>query len=233
MEHNRFHMSPKEVLARCDENTIGVVPTLGVTFDGRYEPVKAVSDALDHLQKDTGLDIPIHVDGASGGFLAPFCAPDLLWDFRLPRVKSINASGHKYGLAPLGCGWVIWRERKDLPEDLVFNVNYLGGNMPTFALNFSRPGGQVVAQYYNFVRLGREGYAKVHNSCYQTAQYLAKEFAALGPFEMLFDGDPASGIPAISWKNQGSYAKLGYTLYDVADRLCLRGWRVLKPIRYV
>ena len=174
MEKDRLLMTPEEVIARCDENTIGVVPTLGVTFDGRYEPVKAVSDALDQLQKTSGLDIPIHVDGASGGFLAPFCAPDLEWDFRLPRVKSINASGHKYGLAPLGCGWVIWRERSDLPEDLVFNVNYLGGNMPTFALNFSRPGGQIVAQYYNFVRLGREGYTKVHSACYQTAQYLAR-----------------------------------------------------------
>ncbi len=104
--------------------------------------------------------------GASGGFLAPFCAADLVWDFRLPRVKSINASGHKFGLAPLGCGWILWVAKSDLPEDLIFDVNYLGGSMPTFALNFSRPGGQVIAQYYNFVRLGREGYAKLHTSCY-------------------------------------------------------------------
>jgi glutamate decarboxylase len=225
MEHDRLLMSPAEVIARCDENTIGVVPTLGVTFDGRYEPVKAVSDALDQFQKQSGLDIPIHVDAASGGFLAPFCASELVWDFRLPRVKSINASGHKYGLAPLGCGWVVWRERSDLPEDLVFNVNYLGGNMPTFALNFSRPGGQIVAQYYNFVRLGREGYTKVHSACYQTAQYLAKEIAALGPFEMLFNGDPADGIPAICWTiKQGENP--GYTLYELADRLSVRGWQV-------
>jgi glutamate decarboxylase len=225
MENDRFLMNPAEVIARCDENTIGVVPTLGVTFDGRYEPVEAVSKALDQFQKETGLDIPIHVDGASGGFLAPFCAPELVWDFRLPRVKSINTSGHKYGLAPLGCGWVVWRERTDLPEDLVFNVNYLGGNMPTFALNFSRPGGQVVAQYYNFVRLGREGYTKVHTACYQTAQYLAKEVAAMGPFEMIFNGDPATGIPALCWAiKEGTNP--GYTLYDVADRLSLRGWQV-------
>jgi glutamate decarboxylase len=225
MEQDRLLMSPAEVIARCDENTIGVVPTLGVTFNGVYEPVKAVADALDQFQKETGLDIPIHVDGASGGFLAPFCAPDLEWDFRLPRVKSINASGHKYGLAPLGCGWVVWRERQDLPEDLIFNVNYLGGNMPTFALNFSRPGGQVVAQYYNFVRLGREGYTKVHSACYQTAQYLAQEIAALGPFEMLFSGDPADGIPAVCWTLKPG-ANPGYTLFDLADRLCLRGWQV-------
>jgi len=225
MEQGRLLMSPAEVIKRCDENTIGVVPTLGVTFDGRYEPVKAVADALDEFQKKSGLDIPIHVDAASGGFLAPFCAPDLVWDFRLPRVKSINTSGHKYGLAPLGCGWVIWRERHDLPEDLIFNVNYLGGNMPTFALNFSRPGGQIVAQYYNFVRLGREGYAKVHTACYETAQYLAKEIAALGPFEMIFDGNPADGIPALCWTiKQGEDP--GYTLYDLADRLSLRGWQI-------
>jgi glutamate decarboxylase len=225
MEQDRLLMSPAEVIARCDENTIGVVPTLGVTFDGRYEPVKAVSDALDQLQKESGLDIPIHVDAASGGFLAPFCAADLEWDFRLPRVKSINASGHKYGLAPLGCGWVVWRKKSDLPADLVFNVNYLGGNMPTFALNFSRPGGQIIAQYYNFVRLGREGYTKVHSACYQTAQFLAKEIAALGPFDMIFSGNPADGIPAVCWTiSKGKNP--GYTLYDLADRLCVRGWQV-------
>ena len=225
MEEGRLLMNPQEVLARCDENTIGVVPTLGVTFDGRYEPVRAVADALDQFQKESGLDIPIHVDAASGGFLAPFCAPDLVWDFRLPRVKSINTSGHKYGLAPLGCGWVVWRQRSDLPEDLIFNVNYLGGNMPTFALNFSRPGGQIVAQYYNFVRLGRDGYTQVQSACYQTAQYLAKEIAALGPFEMIFNGDPAGGIPALCWKiREGENP--GYTLYDLADRLALRGWQV-------
>jgi glutamate decarboxylase len=225
MADDRLLMSPAEVIARCDENTIGVVPTLGVTFNGRYEPVKEVAAALDLLQAQTGLDIPIHVDGASGGFLAPFCAPDLEWDFRLPRVKSVNASGHKYGLAPLGCGWVIWRERGDLPSDLIFNVNYLGGNMPTFALNFSRPGGQIIAQYYNFVRLGREGYTKVHSACYQTAQYLAKEIAVLGPFEMLFNGDPGDGIPAICW-TLAKGADPGYTLYDLADRLSVRGWQV-------
>lgn len=225
MEGERLIMNPEEVIKRCDENTIGVVPTLGVTFNGCYEPVKAVSDALDQYEKESGLDIPIHVDGASGGFLAPFCAPELVWDFRLPRVKSINASGHKFGLAPLGCGWVVWRETKDLPEDLIFNVNYLGGNMPTFALNFSRPGGQIIAQYYNFLRLGREGYTKVHTACYETAQYLAKELAAMAPFEMLFSGDQATGIPALAWSIKPG-AKVPYSLYDLADRLRSRGWQV-------
>lgn len=226
LEGDRLIMSPEEVIKRVDENTIGVVPTLGVTFTCQYEPVKAVHDALDKLQADTGLDIPIHVDGASGAFLAPFCAPDIEWDFRLPRVKSINSSGHKFGLAPLGAGWIVWRQATDLPEDLIFNVNYLGGNMPTFALNFSRPGGQVIAQYYNFLRLGREGYAKIHNACYATAQYLAAEIAKMGPFEILFDGDSQKGIPALAWKLKDGATTGGYTLYDLADRLRSRGWQV-------
>ncbi|MEP1198330.1 glutamate decarboxylase [Tateyamaria sp.] len=225
MENGRFLMTPEEVLARCDENTIGVVPTLGVTFTGQYEPVKAVSNALDDFQAETGLDIPIHVDGASGGFLAPFCAQDLEWDFRLPRVRSINASGHKFGLAPLGVGWVLWRTPQDLPDDLVFWVNYLGGNMRDIALNFSRPGGQVVCQYYNFLRLGRDGYAKIHSACYETARALASGIAALGPFEVRFDGDPSSGIPAVCWTlKQG--ADPGYNLFDLADRLRIYGWQV-------
>ncbi|MBS7707365.1 glutamate decarboxylase [Chelatococcus asaccharovorans] len=226
LEGDRLIMNAEEVLKRVDENTIGVVPTMGVTFTCQFEPVKAVNEALDKLQAETGLDIPIHVDGASGGFLAPFCAPDIAWDFRLPRVKSINASGHKFGLAPLGVGWVVWREKTDLPEDLIFNVNYLGGNMPTFALNFSRPGGQVIAQYYNFIRLGREGYAKVQNACYATAGYLAREIAAMGPFEVLFDGDKTAGIPALCWKLKETNGIGGYTLYDLADRLRSRGWQV-------
>jgi glutamate decarboxylase len=225
MEGDRLIMTPEEVLKRVDENTIGVVPTLGVTFTGQFEPVKAVNDALDTLQQEKGLDIPIHVDGASGGFLAPFTAPDLEWDFRLPRVKSVNTSGHKFGLAPLGVGWVVWRDKAELPDDLIFDVNYLGGNMPTFALNFSRPGGQIVVTYYNFLRLGREGYRKVHQSCYDTAMYLAREIGALGPFDLLYDGDPSSGIPCVSWKLKEGVDH-GFTLFDLADRLRTRGWLV-------
>ncbi len=225
MEDGRLIMSPEEAIKRCDENTIGVVPTLGVTFTCQYEPVKDVADALDQLQADTGIDIPIHVDGASGGFLAPFCAPDLPWDFRLSRVKSINTSGHKFGLAPLGVGWVIWREAADLPEDLVFWVNYLGGNMRDIALNFSRPGGQVACQYYNFLRLGMDGYRRVHSACYDTAQYLAAEIPKLGPFEMIFAGDPSQGIPALCWRLKPG-SDPGFTLYDLATCLRTRGWQV-------
>jgi glutamate decarboxylase len=184
-----------------------------------------VSDALDGLQAEKGIDAPIHVDAASGGFLAPFTAPDLVWDFRLPRVKSINTSGHKFGLAPLGVGWVVWRDREDLPQDLVFDVNYLGGDMPTFALNFSRPGGQIAAQYYNFLRLGREGYRKVQTSCHDIARTLADAIAAMGPFEVLFDGDRRRGIPALSWKLREG-VEHGFSLFDLADRLRVRGWLV-------
>ncbi|MCG8651510.1 MAG: glutamate decarboxylase [Pirellulales bacterium] len=225
MEHDRLLMTPQEVLARCDENTIGVVPTLGVTFTCQFEPVLAVAAALDDLEKREGLDIPIHVDGASGGFLAPFCAPDLVWDFRIPRVKSINSSGHKFGLAPLGVGWIIWREATDLPKELVFWVNYLGGNMRDIALNFSRPGGQVVCQYYNFLRLGREGYRKVHSACYETAQHLASAIEKIGPFEIIYNGDMNSGIPALCWKLRPG-SNPGFSLYDLADRLRGRGWQV-------
>ncbi|MRJ77509.1 glutamate decarboxylase [Aeromicrobium sp. SMF47] len=223
MEGDRLLMNPEEVLKRVDENTIGVVPTLGVTFTCQYEPVADVAAALDKLQEDTGLDVPMHVDGASGGFIAPFVEPDLIWDFRLPRVKSINASGHKFGLAPLGVGWVVWRDAEELPDDLVFHVNYLGGDMAVFALNFSRPGGQIVAQYYNFLRLGREGYRKVHQAGYETARYLADEIAQMGPFEMIYDG--RGGIPGLTWKLKEGIDH-GFNLFDLADRLRTRGWQV-------
>jgi glutamate decarboxylase len=165
----------------------------------------------------------MHVDGASGGFVAPFVDPDLVWDFRLPRVKSINASGHKFGLAPLGVGWVVWRDQAELPEELIFKVNYLGGDMPTFALNFSRPGGQIVAQYYDLIRLGREGYRRILEAGFATARYLADEIGRMGPFEMLYDG--RGGIPALSWKLRDD-ADVPFTLFDLADRLRVRGWQV-------
>ncbi len=183
----------------------------------------AIADALDDLQRKTGFDIPIHVDGASGGFIAPFIQPALVWDFRLPRVKSINTSGHKYGLAPLGVGWVIWRETADLPEDLIFRVDYLGGDMPTFALNFSRPAGQIVAQYYNFLRYGREGYREIQQACVDTAQAIAQEIAAMGPFTLLYDG--AGGLPAVAYSLRDP-DRAGFSLYDLSDRVRMRGWQI-------
>lgn len=225
MEKNKYAMTPDDVLKYVDENTICVMPTLGLTFTLQYEPVLEISKALDKLQKEKGLDIPMHVDGASGGFLAPFLddQKELVWDFRIERVKSINASGHKFGLAPVGVGWVVWRDASDLPEELIFNVNYLGGNMPTFALNFSRPGGQIVAQYYNFSRLGVDGYKKIQNESAKTGQWLANEVKKLNVFDIIYDGK--GGIPGCTWKFKEG-AKTGYTLYDLADRLRTRGWLV-------
>jgi glutamate decarboxylase len=221
MEGDRFHLSAEEAVARCDENTIGVVAILGSTFDGSYEPVKEICDALDELQDRTGLDIPVHVDGASGAFVAPFVDPDLEWDFRLPRVASINASGHKYGLVHPGVGWVIWRDAEALPEDLIFWVNYLGDNMPTFALNFSRPGAQVVAQYYNFLRLGFQGYRAVQGYAREVATQLSSQIEALGPFELLTRGDE---LPVFAFTVKDDIDN--FTVFDVSAALRERGWQV-------
>jgi len=226
MAPDELCLSPQRMLEQVDENTIAVVPTLGVTYHGLYEDVDALARALDALQERTGLDVPIHVDGASGAFVVPFCATDLpAWDFRQPRVKSINASGHKFGLAPLGVGWVLWREPADLPDELVFHVSYLGGDMPTIQINFSRPAGQVLAQYHLFNSLGREGYAAVHGVSYANARTFADRLRQLGPFELVNDADPTAGIPTVVWRlPEGSDP--GFNLYDLAERLRLRGWQV-------
>ncbi len=216
-------MTPDQLAAYCDENTIGVVPTLGITFTGIYEPVKEIAGALDAIQSEKGFDIPIHVDAASGGFIAPFIQPELEWDFRLKRVKSINTSGHKYGLSPLGVGWVVWRNAAELPEELIFTVDYLGGSMPTFALNFSRPGGEIIAQYYNFIRFGREGYRAIQQACVDTSQYLGQQMAAMGPFELIYDGK--GGLPAIAYTLKEP-DKSDFSLYDLADRVRMRGWQI-------
>jgi glutamate decarboxylase len=221
MEGDRLHLSAEEAVARCDQNTIAVVPVLGSTFDGSYEPVKEICAALDDLQARTGLDIPVHVDGASGGFVAPFIDDDLEWDFRLSRVASINASGHKYGLVYPGVGWIVWRDAAALPEDLIFWVNYLGDNMPTFALNFSRPGAQVVAQYYNFLRLGFEGYKRVQSYAREVATRLSAEIAELGPFELLTRGDELP-VFAVTLRRDVD----NFSVFDVSNALRERGWLV-------
>ncbi len=225
MAPGRYMMDPASMLDRVDENTILVVPTFGVTYTGIYEPVAELAAALDDLQSRTGLDVDMHIDGASGSFLAPFCAPDVEWDFRLERVKSINSSGHKFGLAPLGVGWIMFRDKQYLPDDLIFHVSYLGGDMPVFQINFSKPAGQVISQYYEFIRLGRDGYRAIHEACYHTARFLATEIPKLGPFELLCDGNSATGIPSVAWRIAAGEDP-GYTLYDVADRLRVRGWQV-------
>lgn len=225
MEHDRMYMDPESMKKYLDENTIGVVTTFGLTFTGKFEPVEELSNALDQYEKETGISIDLHVDGASGAFLAPFCAPDVKFDFRLERVKSISTSGHKFGLAPLGAGWVVWRDKKYLPEDLIFHVNYLGGDMPVFQINFSRPAGQIISQYYLFLRLGKEGYRKIHMNCYDTAQFITKEIEALGYFDIVNAGLPEEGIPATTWRFKDG-VDLGFNLYDLADKLRVRGWQV-------
>ncbi|WP_172388029.1 glutamate decarboxylase [Streptomyces sp. MNP-20] len=223
LEKGATGLRPHQLREYVDENTIGVVAILGVTFTCDYEPVREITAELDLIQADTGLDIPVHVDAASGGFIAPFLDPGLVWDFRLPRVASINASGHKYGMAPLGVGWVIWRSAELLPQELIFKVNYLGGDMPTFALNFSRPGGEIVAQYYNLLRYGKQGYRAIYETAARTAQSLGQEVAAMGPFTLLYDGHGA--LPAVSWTLTDP-AAAGFTLYDLTERLRMRGWQV-------
>ncbi|MGC8463475.1 MAG: glutamate decarboxylase [Acidimicrobiales bacterium] len=215
------HLSPEGAAAHCDERTIGVVAVLGSTFDGTFEPVADIATALDELQAASGVDVPMHVDAASGGFVAPFLDPDLVWDFRVQRVQSINASGHKYGLVYPGVGWAVWRSADALPKELVFDVDYLGGSMPTFGLNFSRPGAQIVAQYYNFVRLGADGFARVQQACRHTAQWLAREVAHLGPFTLVSDG---SELPVVAFRVADGEDR--FTVYDVSDALRGHGWLV-------
>ncbi len=222
MAPGRLHLTAEGAAGRCDENTIGVVAIMGSTMDGSYEPVEEIGAALDRLEAAQGLDIPVHVDAASGGFVAPFLQPGLRWDFRVPRVASINASGHKYGLVYPGVGWIVWRDASALPEDLVFRVNYLGGDMPTFALNFSRPGAQVAAQYYNFLRLGFDGYRKVQRACQDVALHLSGEIARMGPFELLSDG---SDLPVFAFRLRDP-GSAGYTVFDLSERLRQRGWLV-------
>jgi glutamate decarboxylase len=221
MEGETFHLTPDRAVAHCDENTIGVVAILGSTFDGSYEPVKEISDALDQLESDKGLNVPLHVDAASGGFVAPFLAPDLEWDFRIPRVQSINASGHKYGLVYPGVGWAIWRDKAALPRDLVFDVNYLGGHMPTFSLNFSRPGSEVIAQYYMFMALGRKGYTDLMHNLQEVATYISDGISKMGPYRLISKGDE---LPVFAFALNHDVEN--YTVFDVSDRLRERGWLV-------
>jgi glutamate decarboxylase len=218
----RYHLGVPEAVALCDENTIGVVAIMGSTMDGSYEPVAELAAALDALAAAPGgLDVPIHVDAASGGFVAPFLQPEIEWDFRIKRVASINSSGHKYGLVYPGVGWIIWRDEEHLPQDLVFKVNYLGGEMPTFALNFSRPGAQVAAQYYNFLRLGYSGYKNVQQTAQDIALYLSGQIDKLGPFELLSDG---GDLPVFAFKLHDDVDK--YSVFDISERLRMRGWQV-------
>jgi glutamate decarboxylase len=224
MEEGRYVITPEQVLDAVNEDTIGVVAILGTTYTGELEPIAEICAALDKLAEGDGMqkgpDVPVHVDAASGGFVVPFLHPELVWDFRLPRVVSINVSGHKYGLTYPGVGFVVWRSAEYLPDELVFRVNYLGGDMPTFTLNFSKGGNQVIGQYYNFLRLGRAGYKQVMTCLSQTARWLGDELRQSEHFEVITDG---SAIPVISFRLTGDRP---YTEFDVSHALRSYGWQV-------
>jgi glutamate decarboxylase len=221
LEGTVFHLTADRLLEHVDENTIGVVAVLGSTMDGSYEPVQEICAALDGYEARSGISVPVHVDAASGGFVAPFLQPELVWDFRLERVVSIQASGHKFGLVYPGIGWVLWRDQEHLPEDLVFHVNYLGGDMPTFALNFSRPGAQVVLQYFQFLRLGREGFRLVQQTCQDVAVHVSEALGAMPAFDVISDGRE---LPVVTVSLRPDVTT--YDVYDLSRKLREHGWLV-------
>lgn len=220
MASDRYVIGVKEAIDLVDEDTIGVVGILGSTYTGEYEPIEELANALDDLQAANGIDVPIHVDAASGGFVAPFLTPNLKWDFRLPRVHSINTSGHKYGLVYPGVGWVVWRDRQYLPDDLIFHVNYLGGDHPTFNLNFSRGSSQIIAQYYNFLRLGRRGYTQVMVALDSTARWITQRIEEIGLFKVL-SAEETLPVVCISLVDTSRYS-----VFDISSSLRERGWIV-------
>lgn len=215
-----YTINPVDVLNRIDENTICVGAILGTTFTGQVDPIEKINQLLVDCKKDTGLDIPIHVDGASGGFVAPFAHPKLKWDFRLEQVKSINVSGHKYGLVYPGIGWLIFRDAGVLPKELIFNVNYLGGEMPTYTLNFSKNSAGIIAQYYNFIHLGREGYTRVIRNCFDVSSFLMKTLNDSPWFTVI---NREQLLPIVTFKLKKDQP---FSVYDISQKLRERGWIV-------
>ncbi|MBT9832979.1 glutamate decarboxylase, partial [Clostridium baratii] len=205
-----------------DDYTIGVVGILGITYTGKYDDIKKLDAVLEEYNKTAKISVPIHVDAASGGLFAPFIEPDLEWDFRLKNVVSISTSGHKYGLVYPGIGWVMWKDEEYLPKELIFEVSYLGGQLPTMAINFSRSASQIIGQYYNFLRYGFEGYRRIHQRTKDVAMYLSKEIENMGLFEIYNDGE---NLPIVCFKLKDD-ANVNWTSYDLADRLAMKGWQV-------
>ena len=217
-------LDPQEALKYCDENTICIVPIQGVTWTGLNDDVEALDAALDAYNAKTGYDIPIHVDAASGGFILPFLKPELKWDFRLKWVLSISTSGHKFGLVYPGLGWVVWKDKKYLPGSMSFSVNYLGANITQVGLNFSRPAAQILGQYYQFIRLGFQGYKEVQQNSMAVADYLHAEIGKMAPFQN-YSKDVVN--PLFIWYLKPDYAKSAKsTLYDLQDKLKQSGWMV-------
>ena len=222
--HTHPTLNIEEAIRMCDENTICIVPIAGVTWTGMNDDVEALNDALEEYNAKTGYDIPIHVDAASGGFILPFLNPEKRWDFRLKWVVSISTSGHKYGLVYPGLGWVVWRDRKYLPEEMSFSVNYLGASITQVGLNFSRPAAQILAQYYNFIHLGEEGYREIHSNSMDIARYCHDEIGKMPCFRNYSE---TLDNPLFIWTLEPEYDKTArWTLFDLQDKLMQSGWMV-------
>ncbi|HAP15016.1 MULTISPECIES: glutamate decarboxylase [Lactococcus] len=222
MDKNHMSINLEKVMDYVDEYTIGIVGIMGITYTGRYDDIKGLDKLVGEYNKHTDYKVYIHVDAASGGLYAPFIEPKLEWDFRLKNVVSINTSGHKYGLVYPGVGWVLWRDKKYLPEELIFKVSYLGGELPTMAINFSHSAAQLIGQYYNFVRYGFDGYKAIHERTHKVAMYLAEAIEKTGLFEIVNDG---SQLPIVCYKLKEN-RDCDWDLYDLADRLLMKGWQV-------
>ncbi|XZN28185.1 glutamate decarboxylase [Clostridium perfringens] len=222
MDEEHMSINVDKVLDYVDDYTIGVVGILGITYTGKYDDIKALDKKLEEYNKTAKLTVPMHIDAASGGMFAPFIEPELEWDFRLKNVVSISTSGHKYGLVYPGIGWVLWRDKEYLPQELVFDVSYLGGKIPTMAINFSRSASQIIGQYYNFLRYGFEGYRQIHQRTKDVAMYLSSELEKTGLFEIYNNGE---NLPIVCYKLKDD-VKVNWTLYDLADRLLMKGWQV-------
>jgi glutamate decarboxylase len=214
-----YTITAQDVVDEIDENTIAVGAVVGTTFTGQMDPIEEINNALLEIKKTKGWDIPIHVDGASGGFILPFMYPNILWDFRLEQVRSINVSGHKYGLVYPGIGWLIFKDKTDLPEELIFKINYLGGLMPNYSLNFSKGSSTIIAQYYNFIRLGIEGYRNIMENMQENARYLASKLEESGKFEVI---NKEVVFPLITAKLQNCE----FNAFHLSEKLRERGWIV-------
>ncbi|MGA2677614.1 MAG: glutamate decarboxylase, partial [Methanobacterium sp.] len=220
LEKDRHIVTTADIEREIDENTICVGAVLGTTFTGQMDPIKEINDLLVNIKKTKGWNIPIHVDAASGGFITPFLNPEIEWDFRLEQVKSINVSGHKYGLVYPGVGWLIFCDKHDLPEDLIFEVNYLGGLMPNYSLNFSKASNTIIAQYYNLIRLGKKGYQDILQILLVNAIYLAHKLENSGRFEVI-NKEILFPLVAVKLTEDAKF-----TVFELSEKLRQKGWIV-------
>ncbi len=219
LKRDVYTITAEDVAQEVDENTIAVGAVIGTTFTGQMDPIKEINDLLVDIKKTKGWDIPIHVDGASGGFVAPFIFPDMEWDFKLEQVKSINVSGHKYGLVYPGVGWIIFKDKSDLPEDLIFDINYLGGLMPNYSLNFSKGSSTIIAQYYNLIRLGKKGYKDIMANMFENTLYLAGELQNSGKFELI---NKNIIVPLVTV----TLKEADFSVFQLSEKLREKGWIV-------